>query len=391
MLNVMPLESFSYCIPYVLVFFALLFLYQCEIGHVKGVSSKGASRLAFVILLFFIGLRGYLGTDFSQYVLAFEETSDIKSLNALDFIRFEPGFVLYTSAIKTIWNDYHFYVFISSLIDLLVFYYVFKCYTDSVVLSFLFFFTFQGLGLEVDLFRNVKGIDFFLLSIPFLQDRKFLPYLVLNVLGATFHVSSLVFIPCYFVLTHKFSVKTIVVVVVVGNILYLTHALSIANRLYSMILNITSSGIIAEKLLGHIDNATSGGFSLSHIQRTISVIIAIVFYDKLILQKQSNIVFINCLLLYYVLIMLFSEVSVLSGRFSLLFVVGEWVVLSNFFSLKHKYKKIVCALLLLLCLYQNVSKHKAILDRYDNVLFEITDYSTRVQYFTDYYYYRGWY
>jgi len=385
----MPLESFSYCIPYLAVFFALLFLYQCELGRVKGVSPGFAPKAAFAILLFFIGLRGYIGTDFSQYVLFFEEINTLGNLGSLDFLRFEPGFVIYSSLLKTIWDDYAFYVFVSALIDLLAFYFVFKRFSNSIVLAFIFFFTYHGLGLECDLLRNVKGIDFFLLSIPFLQDRKFVPYLLLNLLGATFHISSLIFIPCYFFLTHKFSVKTLILIVVIGNILYLSHAFSVVGTLYSMVMNLFPGGMAAEKVLGHIENATSSGFSLSHIQRTSSVVVALAFYDKLTTQRQTNVLFINCLMLYYMFIMLFSEVSVLSGRVSLLFTVGEWVVLANFFSLRHRYRQLICTLLLALCLYNNISTHRAVLSRYDNVLFGITDYTTRVRYFHDYYSFKG--
>lgn len=56
---------------------------------------------------------------------------------------------------------------------------------------------------SVNVMRNMKSISFFYLSIPFLIQRKALPYFILNLIGFGFHTSSIVYFPLYFILTRS--------------------------------------------------------------------------------------------------------------------------------------------------------------------------------------------
>lgn len=162
---------------------------------------KAAVFTAYAILLWFIGLRGHMYSDFIVYYPLFEELPAISDLEVGDYLM-EPGFIIYSSLIKTIFPNYFIWIFINTSIDLLVFYHVFKRYTEFRILPLIFFIAYMGLSIEFNLYRNVKALDLFLLSIPYLQQRRIVPYMFLNLLGATFHVSSLIYIPMYFLL-HK--------------------------------------------------------------------------------------------------------------------------------------------------------------------------------------------
>lgn len=63
----------------------------------------------------------------------------------------------------------------------------------------------------------------FYLSIPFLIQRKALPYFILNLIGFGFHTSSIVYFPLYFILTKKYHKYVYWGIFLVGNFMVLSH------------------------------------------------------------------------------------------------------------------------------------------------------------------------
>ena len=192
-------------IPYLIVATILLLLYLCERQRIKLLSPPSAGWIAFVVMLLFVGLRGHLYSDFINYYPFYNALPDIGHLNIGTFKRylFEPGFIVYSSLIKSIGVDYFGWVAISTLIDLAVYRCIFRRYTDSVILPFLFFMAYNGLTIEFNLYRNAKAMDLFLLSLPHLEKRRIGRYMILNLLGTTFHLSSVVYLPLYFLLNRR--------------------------------------------------------------------------------------------------------------------------------------------------------------------------------------------
>ena len=152
-------------IPYIIVCIVLFYLYLNENGTFHVFSEKKAQNIAFILLLVFIGLRGHIYSDFIQYYRFFEQLPNLFELDIYFFSDwyFEPGYVLYSSILKTILPNYFAWVFVNTLIDLLIFRHVFKEYTSSQILPFIFFIAFNGLFVEFNLYRNVKSIELFLL------------------------------------------------------------------------------------------------------------------------------------------------------------------------------------------------------------------------------------
>ena len=166
----MATVSFLYSIPYLTIAVLLLSLSNFEW---KKQTKKITITFVFIILLVFWGLRGHLYTDYISYYPFFQRIPDITKLNWRYIVNneFEAGFVIYSSIIKTICPNYYFWVFVNSLIDLLILTHFFKRYSNSTLWSYIFFFGFMGLTIEINLLRNVKSIMLFLLSIPFLEKK----------------------------------------------------------------------------------------------------------------------------------------------------------------------------------------------------------------------------
>ena len=125
--------SYIYTLPYIIILLILYYLYRREQNH-KRFAKQGA---------FFIGLRGFVASDYASYYPFFEELPTLSKLefNSLYSEGFEFGFIFYSSIIKTIYPDFFFWVFINTLVDLSVFYWLFQRFSFSVVLSFIIFFS----------------------------------------------------------------------------------------------------------------------------------------------------------------------------------------------------------------------------------------------------------
>lgn len=368
-----------YSIPYILLALTLLFLYYNESKRIHMVPPSVAVKLAFVILLVFMGLRGHIYSDFISYYPFYEDLPNIFNLKGrLYDYNFEPGFVIYSSLVKTIMPNYFGWVFINTLLDLIVFRVTFRRYTDSQILPFVFFLAFNGLLIEFNLYRNIKAIDYFLLSLPYLQNRKIVPYMLLNVLGVTLHTSSLIYIPLYFILDKKLPKILIWGGIAAANVIYLAQIHVIGDIINS--LEIVQSLDFYDKVIRHNDrNEVSYGLSFGYIERTFSMLLFTFLYDKLVKQRQSNVVFYNCFWLYYVLFLSLYEVSVFVERVPTLFMFSYWILYPNTLSLRIKFKNTIVTISVILALLKVYTSTNMLPAKYDNLILGIEDYDTRRQ------------
>lgn len=193
------------CIPYLILVIILFCLYTLEKNPIYEGLKKRIIILAYFILLIFIGLRGHIMSDFITYYPFYENLPNIVNIEKFDFTKypFEPGFVMYSSLVKTLFDNYFIWIFVNTLIDSLVFAYVFRRYCKSMILPLIFFVVFNGIIFEFNLYRNVKAIDCFLLSIQYVLNKKLYKYICLNLIGFLFHTSALIYLPLYFIINNS--------------------------------------------------------------------------------------------------------------------------------------------------------------------------------------------
>lgn len=388
----MSVFSPIYSIPYLLAFFALFLMWRMEASRIgKHQSVKGIHVFVFILLLLFIGLRGFIYTDWVAYYPTYEQLS---SLSLLDWDKFLPsiaksdydwesGFLLYSLLLKSTGLGYHGWIFASTLIDLCIIGYLFKKHQNCYVLAFAVFFIYGGFGMEVNLMRNAKAIMLFLLSVPYIWSKKFLPYLIRNLIGSSFHVSALLYIPLYFVLSQRISKKIYWTVFTIGNVVFLLHQ-PIATTLLMPVIDLLGGRGAAQLLIYASDN-TSYGITIGYLERVFMFVLFMLFYDRL--QKEENMyVFLNMYLLYFFFFFYFSEFSVICERVATLFIPAYWFLLPALYSYlaAQKYRICFCSLLLLYGTMKIVSANNNILSRYDNLLFGIESYEERSYTFSRY-------
>lgn len=384
----MAATSIVYAIPYLIfgLWFLVLAYYEnilrrtnCNIIPIK--------IFAVISFLFFFGFRGHIMTDFMGYYDWFYQVPSLfdSNLNTLfDGIAGEApreaGFMVYTCLVKTIYSNYFFWVFVNAVITITVLNYFFDRYSSQYALSFLFFLAFLGLGMEINTYRNVKSIALFLLSIPYIEQRKPIKYLFVNGIGVLFHASSVFYLPIYWILRKQLSVKFIWTIFLLCNIIFIFHISFIRP-----ILNVVGS-ILGGRIehLVHVYTSiqfdTNYSFSVGFFERNITFIIIAIMYKKLIL-KRSNIIFCNLFFLYFITFFCFSEIKVISDRVPMLFICSYWIlypqIISCFRLLSNK--MIFINFIILLAMLKILTGTNNILCRYDNLLLgEIESFESRV-------------
>jgi hypothetical protein len=381
----MELYSYKYAIPY-LIFLGYLFVLMFEEFYKinKQQSTKRVRMLTMLGFLFFFGLRGFVYTDWYGYYPFFEQIGTLWDGNL--FYRpagydKEFGFVVYSSIIKSIYPNYFFWVFISTAIDIFMLNIIFQRYVKYYVLAFILFFVFGGTEIEMNLMRNVKSILLFMLSLRYVQERKMLPYMLLNGVGVLFHFSSILYFPLYFILHREFSRVFYWIIFIVGNIIFLFHIEYLQPIAYFIadIIGGRAPETAHEYFrLSKIWSAHS--FTLGSVERCLTFILSISFLPQLN-RTKTNILFINLYVGYFICFYFFAEVVILSERVGYLFICSYWVLYPNLFALLRikVNKKLIIILLIVYALMKTTTKHNNIHFRYDNLAFGIQKYEERVK------------
>ena len=200
--------SYLYSIPYIILF-SLFFLLHIISQYSKSEKEEAIIRYSAMLLyLLFFGFRGYIGADWNNYYPFYKMLPSLFSggYGTHDFL-FEPGFLLFSTICKTISSNYHFFIFVNSLVNILLLNIFIKRYlpTRKYVLGIMIFILMGGFNNEIDLLRSSKSVLLFMISIKYIEEKKLSKFLLINLIGLSFHSMSIIFFPLYFFLNRTFS------------------------------------------------------------------------------------------------------------------------------------------------------------------------------------------
>lgn len=189
---------------YVIIYFLNLILSFLEIF--TKINKKILYFISFVIIVFFIAFSYFIGADWDNYYINYYHLPTLfkPGLQMPKFIDFEKGFQCYTIFLKTFFS-YDNYRIISNFIDIFIIYIITKNYTKYPVTLIFIYFGINFYSIEVEALRQAKAIIFFLLSLKYLEEERIIKYIILNIIGFTFHKSAIIFIPVF--IFHKFILK----------------------------------------------------------------------------------------------------------------------------------------------------------------------------------------
>lgn len=370
-----------YAIPYLLLVAFLGFLAFVYDSREEDSSRNGIAALAFAVVIIFFGFRGFCFYDWNSYYPEFQafKLREIIELPITKW-RFEPGFQLLMTGCKTLSDNYHFFVFVCTCLDMALLLNFLRRRVDNLPLALVVCICMNGIILFTDLMRNSISILIFMNTLGYLRDRRPLPYFLLNLLGMTFHLSSAAFLPLYFVLHRRWPKWLYLGLFGAGNVVYLLH-IPVFLTIASVFLGFISPDL-QWKVKEYTELMANEEFRLSigYLERLLTGVLVFVYLDKLRQQREDNDIFINSILLYLAMFLFFSEFKTIATRMSMLFTYGYWIIwldLIRCFAIQNN-RRLFVAFLSIYCLFKMYGSTNYIIARYDNVLFGAEPYNKRV-------------
>lgn len=375
-----------YSIPYVALLLLFGFLAVYSYNHRDDEAKRrNVGIWCALIFLFFFGFRGFTCDDWINYYPAFQKCSfEYVNFNVFEYnIKwgFEPGFTLLMYLCKIVVDDYHFFVFICTLINtLLIFNFLYKR-VENIPLGFILFLSFGGYEMSTNLMRNSIAILIFVNALIYVEKRKPLQYFGLCLFALSFHLSAIMYFPLYFFFHKQCNKWVYLALFAVGNIVFLLH-IPIFLKLVSLFFD-DVGGALQMKVYTYTtssDLAEMKTLSIGYLERLFTGILVFCYYGKLVDLKEGNKVFINALLCYFLAFFLFSEFGEISDRLSILFVFGYWVIWNDLiecFFIENN-KKLFLAFISIYVVMKMVGSTNMITSEYDNVLFGAKSYEERL-------------
>lgn len=153
-----------------------------------------------------------VGIDYKQYATYFSQVRNggwsylISSANGY---RIEPGYSLLNYLVSLFTGDVHIYMLVVAIITVSLAAVLFYRYSPIPWIGMFVYISFGFFGNSLSFIRQSIAISIFLFSIHFLKNKKFLPYLLIVLLAASFHKSIIIMIPVYFIAHIKVNWKSL--------------------------------------------------------------------------------------------------------------------------------------------------------------------------------------
>lgn len=277
----------------------------------------------FVLFLLFFGFRWHILSDSLAYYDEFQKIEPIFDWKYIDEHSWwwDKGYVIFTMIIKLFCDNFSFFVFINSLIDFTLFFLCLKKYSINIPLSCLLFLSFQGILIEINLFRNIKAIMLFIYSISYIKDRNLLKFIICNGIGFTLHSSALLYLPMYWILNYKFKKVYIIIISLILTILYLSQANYLEKIIANLILDGENSTV---SKLSYYLKTEGHSLTFGTIERIGTLLLSLYVYYKSTNNNYYFILFFNSYIVFYALFALFGFNLVLVDRLPTLFYYSYW-------------------------------------------------------------------
>lgn len=370
-----------YSVPYLLLigFYGFMALWYNQTRNIE--SRPWNVLLCFVVTLLFWGFRGFCFYDWMSYYPMFLHL-DVSDL-AYNITQVEPGFCLLMTLCKCVSNSYVFFAFVCTFINLLLLSRFLLKHNDNYPLSLLVCTVFGCFLYFTDLMRNSIAVFLFINAIDYMRERKPLKYFLVVAVSISFHYSAVLFVPLYFYAHRKVNKWIFGSIFYVGVALYVLHV-SLFTNLSTILLEIVNPDL-EEKVRVYLDEVTSksGGINFVFLEQVLTGTLVLCYMDKLREVRKDADIYINCILMFFVMTFFLHEFDVLSGRMAILFGVGYWVLWIDLLKC-FKFQNNRWLFILFICVYSflRIWGHtRNPLAEYNNMLINNETYQARMSMF----------
>ena len=329
---------------YLRVFVLVIFFQILSMFKFNG--KKIYENLFYFILssyIFFIAaLRDGIGYDFYAYKALYHKisTSQRGIQDLANRLNIELGHII----LNEISSNFEFLIFIVAILGVAVKLWFIKKESSEKFLSLLLYFSGVFLTFDMGVMRQGISISFFLISLKYVEERRLPQFIIIIGIGTLFHLSSLIFIPIYFIEGKKFSRLEIYTLTAIA---FFTSMFDLSN-LTVKVLSLLPFSIISSKI-SYYSTFDTGDISISLIKRIIVLIIFVEFYERKKIKDLKSLRYLNGYFLSVLLMGFFSSIDIIGGRGSTGLYFLQIFVFSTIFSKSRKiYTKLVIFILVIM-------------------------------------------
>lgn len=217
-------------LPYLLVLSFVLLWILLE----RKTINRTAFWLPLIALSLFAGMRSSrVGTDSGTYTKPFRNNLNIYNFQFDEFV--EPGYQLLEYNLLKVTHNYFWLFFVTALIVVYCYLRIIKKYSVNYWLSVFLFVT---LGVYTFFFNGLRqgiAMAIFALALPYLLEKRLVPYLLICFLGSLFHNTALFMIPFYFLVNLRIKPVYKIIATFIGSLFisrFLIQYLAASNERY---------------------------------------------------------------------------------------------------------------------------------------------------------------
>ena len=155
-----------------------------------------------------------IGFDYYSYIRIFEQIRGTQNLAALLALRYEPGFALLTGAMTFFIADTNItanaavmYGVYQVFILLPAMWFIYRYSKENAWLATWLYATLTFFYTSMNFTRQALACSVSLLGYKYLRERKLIPYMLIVLLAASFHVTALIMVPIYFICQIRLTKK----------------------------------------------------------------------------------------------------------------------------------------------------------------------------------------
>lgn len=201
-------------LPYLLLLGFVMFWIFLE----KKSLNRNAFWVPFFTLVLFASIRSYLvGTDTGAYTSDFRNKLDIQYFIFSENL--EYGYQVIKYIILYLTHNYFWLLFVSSIIVVGSYLYIFKKKSEDYFLSIFIFLTFGFYTFYFNGLRQGLSMALAVWATPYLIDKKIKKFTLIILLASLFHKSALIMFVFYFLIHLKFKLEYKIIGVFLGSLM----------------------------------------------------------------------------------------------------------------------------------------------------------------------------
>jgi hypothetical protein len=339
---------------YLLIFIILLLFASLDINKKLNEYSKNISLL-FLFLIFWLiaGLRYETGVDWPGYTQFYNQIENISnifggSIDVLNNSEFEIGYTLLNSILKLFTNNVQLLFLFIALVTNLMLFSSLKIYSNHIFISLIIYFCTMYFVTDMDIIRQCISINIFFISLKYIIHKNIYKYFLLIFIASLFHQTALLLLPLYFFLNKRFKNSILLIFVSIGVI----FALFQISWLRFVINHAIDLGAFTLKLSSYMMKGHSRIFGIGFLGNLIILVFCLIKRNSMKSNKMFNL-FLNMYVFSLIFYYFTWEISIISSRFRLYFLIGNIVLLTYFIDMykNRLIKSLVFVFIVSYCLF----------------------------------------